>query len=238
MEDQEKKLPQVITESFQEKKQWFQEFHDKFKFFTPSIITSIITVICLIIIVVALFDFFNTSYGNIINFLSTWGIKLFKFALPLLTKVFYLVLKLVTLAMTTLWIPSIIYIGIYMLVKTQWLRILLSFTALSLIYLLVLKTLQVDFTIFSTILDIYFFILLITPKFVWRWISGLLVFIAGLFLAMLPNIPIPVVGGTVDFGIFSGLFLFLFFFIHNLASFIQLFANIFGDNFNLSANNT
>lgn len=210
------------------------EWQNEFKFSTSSVITFI----CLLIIIVAIVSFFNTSYGNIINFLSTWGIKLFKFALPLLTKVFYLVLKLVILAMTTLWIPSLIYIGIYMLVTTQWLRILLSFTALSLIYLLILKTLQVNFTIFSTILDVYFFILLITPKFVWRWMSGFFLFIAGLFLAMLPNIPIPVIGGTVDFGIFSALFLFLFFFIHNLASLIQLFANILGNNFNLQSNKT
>jgi hypothetical protein len=33
MEDQEKKLPQVITESFQGKKQWFQEFQNKFNNF-------------------------------------------------------------------------------------------------------------------------------------------------------------------------------------------------------------
>lgn len=210
------------------------EWQNEFKFSTSSVITFI----CLLIIIVAIVSFFNTSYGNIINFLSTWGIKLFKFALPLLTKVFYLVLKLVILAMTTLWIPSLIYIGIYMLVTTQWLRILLSFTALSLIYLLIFKTLQVNFTIFSTILDVYFFILLITPKFVWRWMSGFFLFIAGLFLAMLPNIPIPVIGGTVDFGIFSALFLFLFFFIHNLASLIQLFANILGNNFNLQSNKT
>lgn len=214
------------------------EWQNEFKFSTSSVITLIITFICLLIIIVAIVSFFNTSYGNIINFLSTWGIKLFKFALPLLTKVFYLVLKLVILAMTTLWIPSLIYIGIYMLVTTQWLRILLSFTALSLIYLLIFKTLQVNFTIFSTILDVYFFILLITPKFVWRWMSGFFLFIAGLFLAMLPNIPIPVIGGTVDFGIFSALFLFLFFFIHNLASLIQLFANILGNNFNLQSNKT
>lgn len=210
------------------------EWQNEFKFSTSSVITFI----CLLIIIVAIVSFFYTSYGNIINFLSTWGIKLFKFALPLLTKVFYLVLKLVILAMTTLWIPSLIYIGIYMLVTTQWLRILLSFTALSLIYLLIFKTLQVNFTIFSTILDVYFFILLITPKFVWRWMSGFFLFIAGLFLAMLPNIPIPVIGGTVDFGIFSALFLFLFFFIHNLASLIQLFANILGNNFNLQSNKT
>lgn len=214
------------------------EWQNEFKFSTSSVITLIITFICLLIIIVAIVSFFYTSYGNIINFLSTWGIKLFKFALPLLTKVFYLVLKLVILAMTTLWIPSLIYIGIYMLVTTQWLRILLSFTALSLIYLLIFKTLQVNFTIFSTILDVYFFILLITPKFVWRWMSGFFLFIAGLFLAMLPNIPIPVIGGTVDFGIFSALFLFLFFFIHNLASLIQLFANILGNNFNLQSNKT
>lgn len=95
-----------------------------------------------------------------------------------------------------------------------------------------------NIAVFGTILDIYFFILLVTPRLVWRWISGSFVFIIGFLLAMIPNIPLPVIGGTVDFGIFSALFVFLFFFIHNLASFIKIFANILGNNFNLQAQKT
>lgn len=256
MKDQEKDLYQTITGSLQEtKEQWSNDFNDTLKTFnvdffkkinwkktfelsTPSMVTLSITVVCLCIIFIATVYFFNTTYGDIVQFLTRWGIKLFEFTLPLLAKVFSLVLKLVSLAMTTLWIPSIIYVGIHILVKSQWLRSLLSCTILSLIYLFILRKLHWDLAIFGIILDVYFFILLMTPRLVWRWMSGPLVFLLGLILAMLPNIPLPVIGGTVDFGVFSSFFIFLFFFLHNLASFIKLFAVILGNNINLQPTKT
>lgn len=247
------KIPEVIRESFQEaKKEWFEEltgFYKKifaqitggykhFKFSAPHPWVILITIICLSIIVTACIYFVNTSYGNVVRFLSNWGVRLFKFSLPLLNKIFPKLIKLLVLGLKTLWLPALIYIGIHIFVKPKWFRFLLFLTIICSIYLVISQTLRLRFDILSAGLCIYFFILLVPPRIVWTWMSGSFIFVLGLALAMLPDIPIPFIGGTIDYGIFSAFFVFIFFFLHNLASLTKLFADILGDNLNLQSPKT
>ncbi|MGL4501313.1 MAG: hypothetical protein ACRCU2_19735 [Planktothrix sp.] len=73
------------------------------------------------------------------------------------------------------------------------------------------------------VLNAYFFILLISPKVLWRIFSGAVIFVVGVILEIIPNVPILSQFG--DISILTGLFSFLFFVLHTVAFLAQKLAD-------------
>jgi hypothetical protein len=149
-----------------------------------------------------------------------------------------------------LWIPIAIYVGICLITPSWFWRKFLSliaicgliiflhsfvfqgysfpnFSTISLINLgnYVKEILSNTKNIFAYMAGIYLFILWIFPQATWSFFSGALLFLVGVIETALPTQAIPFAGGIIEFITLSGLFAYLFLFIHSLAAGVKLLTN-------------
>ena len=149
-----------------------------------------------------------------------------------------------------LWVPVVIYVGICLITPSFFWRKFLSLIAIcgliiflhsfifrgysfpnfSTINLINLgnyfqEILSNTKNIFAYIAGIYLFILWIFPQATWAFFSGALLFFVGLIETVMPTQAIPFAGGIIEFITLSGLFAYLFLFIHSLALGVKILTN-------------
>jgi hypothetical protein len=202
------------------------------KFFTKLLIT-----LCFLVIVYTLWKINLAA-------ISSLGFDFLKPLMPFLKTIANLLKYLTLSASKTLWIPISAYILLRLFFKSFSLRLLVSVTILCLIVLYAFSNTNVasiasiipirfnsassrqfvslDTSSLRLLVDLYFFVLLLTPRVFWKFSSSVLLIVVSAVLVLVPNLPF--VGEIWDLTILSSAFAYLFLFVHSLASGTQAIA--------------
>ncbi len=215
----------------------FQLFpnEDTAKLSWKAILKIFLVVACLLTIIYVFISFNKTTQGHILSSIATGIAKLITWLSPIWTRMGKFFIGLMVDSMIGLWIPISIYVVSNILTKNSLIRLLLFITIILVMALLltninlisikwdvrVWKIVKFDLGALVFMFNCYFLFLLMTPTALWKIFSFVFLFIVGLVLTAIPNIPI--VGGALDLSIFSGVAAFLFFFLHTAASITKFF---------------
>ncbi len=132
-------------------------------------------------------------------------------------------LGLVTASLAVLWLPIVIYILISIFTTSRWGRFYLCLVALCVFILSIKATVFTDISLSSIpalliyLTQIYLFLLWAIPREAWNFAGGFLWFLQSVVVTVLPDFPTY----FDDLGIITAIFVFIFLYLHTMASLLQ-----------------
>ena len=168
--------------------------------------------ICILLIVVAVADLVMGGPAKLI----TGAIYLFDFMLPYL-------LKLIVSTLGYIILPIVIYSTIAWYTPKRWWRLFSALVVNATLYIFLRLYWKLDFS-FSTIptsfyvmTQIYVLLLFSFPREVWNWLGSVLLFVKGLAVTLMPDLP----GNLDDFAMVFAIFIYIYLYLHTLIFFVK-----------------